>query len=69
MGTIIGEILLAIISGVKAFSAPTRGDLAGVLRNVAERITRGDLIPDAALRDAKFVQGKIDDALKDFPRS
>jgi hypothetical protein len=57
MGAIIGELIVDVISGVKD---ATRNSIAAAMRAAADKVERGDLVPDEALDRAKKDQGRLD---------
>ena len=57
MGAIIGEILVDVIDGIRN---ATRESIAAALRASADKVERGDLVPDEALEKAKKDQSRIE---------
>lgn len=57
MGALIGELIVDVVSGIKN---ATRESIAASLRAAADKVERGDLVPDAALERAKNDQSKLD---------
>jgi hypothetical protein len=53
----LGELLLDVVSGIRDAS---RESLATAMRAAADRVERGDLVPDEAFEKAKKDQGRID---------
>jgi hypothetical protein len=58
MGALIGELIFEVIDGVKD---ATRESIAAAMRAAADKVERGDIVPDEALARAKKDQGRIDD--------
>ena len=59
MGAIISELVIGIIDGV---TDATRESIAAGLRAAADRVERGDLVPEEALAQALADQSRIDSA-------
>jgi len=57
MGAMIGELILDVVSGIKN---ATRESLAAAMRVAADRVERGDLVPDEAFARATKDQDRID---------
>jgi len=57
MGALIGELIVDIVSGLKN---ATRQSLAAAMRAAADKVERGDLVPDEALERATQDQDKLD---------
>lgn len=57
MGAIIGGIIVEVIDGIKDI---TRESIASSIRAAADKLERGDIVPDEALEQAKKDQARID---------
>lgn len=57
MGAIIGPIVVELVGSI---AVATRESVAATLRALAEKVERGDLVPDAAFEQAKKDQDRID---------
>jgi hypothetical protein len=57
MGAMIGELIFDIVAGI---SDATRESLAAAMRAAADKVERGDLVPEEAFKQAKKDQGRID---------
>lgn len=57
MGALIGELIVDVVSGIKD---ATRGSIAAAMRAAADKVERGDLVPDEALERANKDQDKLD---------
>jgi hypothetical protein len=64
MGSMIGSIVGEVIDLVGELRDVTRENIAKKLRVLADRIERGDIIPDEALARARARQKKIN-AIRD----
>jgi hypothetical protein len=56
MGAVIGAIVGELIDGVTEI---TRAGISGKLRDVADKIERGDIVPDAVLEKAKSTAERL----------
>jgi hypothetical protein len=57
MGAIIGELIVDVIAGARN---ATRESIAAAMRAAADKVERGDLVPEEALERAKKDQSKLD---------
>jgi hypothetical protein len=65
MGAIIGEIIGDVLMGIRD---ATRESIAAAMRAAADKVERGDIVPDEALERAKKDQARID-SIRDKFRS
>lgn len=61
---VIGQLIGEALGGIAEF---TRDSIARRLRQMADDVERGDLIPDEALEKAKATQGRIDSIRDSLP--
>lgn len=59
MGRVIGAIVGELVDGI---SEITRDAISGKLRDIADKIERGDIVPDAVLEKAKSTAQRLKDA-------
>ena len=57
MGALIGELIVDVVSGIQD---ATRESIAAAMRAAADKVERGDLVPDEALERATKDQDKLD---------
>ncbi len=53
MGALIGSIIAEVVDLVQSLEDLSRENIAKKLRDVAAKIERGDIVPEAALERAK----------------